>query len=1182
MKIMKKVILVLSFLFITILLVNTTYTISYAHISTKKISGQEQIITNNMLSNENNNIINVKFNDLNLYNALIQELGDRILFEQNESEKTIIVSLDEIKNVKSLKLNNNEIKSVKGLEQFIYLEDLNLRNNLINDISGLKTLTNLKKLDVSHNILNNLNEINQLVNLKELNVYDNIIYDFNGLAGMQNLEVLIAGDNNEQSKCTEENMKISSIGTLTNLKQLDFSRNHAGKIINQVTKLSSLEKLDLQECNIDDNYINSCIGDFDKLVSVKELNLFGNSILTIDPFIELTQLEDFDIGNNKIKLINKILKDNELVWGNLKKINISGNSNIAQSTNYTENKVAIDYLIEKNSQNLIFLNYEFLNDTTALPHTDENGIQYVTYDDFGARCDGIHDDFVAIRNAHNFANINNYEVRANGGKTYHIFKYNAEKAVNIKTNVNWENAKFIIHDEKIEDRPGRYSYIFFITTNSSDVTTIENPNIILNTNTKKIEGIEDTLNKLNVKNYCNYLCIAENSNKKQYIRYGSTENAGINQNDCFIIDSEGTLQNDIQWDFDSITKLTIFPFSKNQLSIKNGDFITNTFEDSHESIYSRGNGKNSYLYRGMYFYATHNMTVQNIKHTTSKDLLSGVYHSFFRYQKSANVTMKDCLIYSHKYKVGSTYDLVVEQCVNFNCNNITSNDIKNTDRWGVTGTNNCKDVTFEECELNRIDSHQGIYNLNIYDCKIGCYGIAQIGQGTLNIINTAVEAETLIRLRGDYGSTWNGDINIINCTHKYMGDGRFKLLNYSVSKDGDKLHDFGYDLYMPNLYVENLTLDCESKKDIDTYLIVPNIQDSDTEIMPNSYWPKKIYINGYKFINNNSNNPKIQILNKNIDLPNINNYVITNTLFIEEDGNDLTNLFNKGEKITSNKNIKLEINQNSSCKNIITIYKDNINILEQEVRDKFEYLFNEAGKYKIKITSIDNVYNKTGTKIYEFEKYTLGHTFIIDSIKNANLNENGYIKKKCNKCGEEIIETIYYPISFELSKIDFTYNKKIQKPTIKVKDSKGNILRDGEDYNISYSNKKSKKIGEYTIEIKFKGNYEGTKKLKYKIIPKGTSLKKLTKGRKSIRTTWNKQRTETTGYQIEYSTDKKFRSKNKKKIINKNKITSYTIKKLKAKKKYYIRIRTYKKVKINGKNVKIYSKWSKYKSVKTK
>ena len=67
------------------------------------------------------------------------------------------------------------------------------------------------------------------------------------------------------------------------------------------------------------------------------------------------------------------------------------------------------------------------------------------------------------------------------------------------------------------------------------------------------------------------------------------------------------------------------------------------------------------------------------------------------------------------------------------------------------------------------------------------------------------------------------------------------------------------------------------------------------------------------------------------------------------------------------------------------------------------------------------------------------------------------------------------------------------------------------------------------------------------------------------------------GYQIEYSTSSKFK-KSKKITIKKAKTTSRIIKKLKARKKYYVRIRTY--IIVNGK--KKYSDWSKKKSQKTK
>ena len=70
-----------------------------------------------------------------------------------------------------------------------------------------------------------------------------------------------------------------------------------------------------------------------------------------------------------------------------------------------------------------------------------------------------------------------------------------------------------------------------------------------------------------------------------------------------------------------------------------------------------------------------------------------------------------------------------------------------------------------------------------------------------------------------------------------------------------------------------------------------------------------------------------------------------------------------------------------------------------------------------------------------------------------------------------------------------------------------------------------------------------------------------------------KKKSGITGYQIQYSTNSKFKKGNKSIKIKNAKTISKKITKLKVAKKYYVRIRTYK-----GKK---YSKWSKVKSIKT-
>ena len=95
--------------------------------------------------------------------------------------------------------------------------------------------------------------------------------------------------------------------------------------------------------------------------------------------------------------------------------------------------------------------------------------------------------------------------------------------------------------------------------------------------------------------------------------------------------------------------------------------------------------------------------------------------------------------------------------------------------------------------------------------------------------------------------------------------------------------------------------------------------------------------------------------------------------------------------------------------------------------------------------------------------------------------------------------------------------------------------------------------------------------------PKSASIKKVKGAKKAVSVEWKKV-SGVKGYQVQVATNKKFKKNKKTVTIKKQKTTKTTVKKLKAKKKYYVRVRTYKIV--NGK--KVYSSWSKVKTVKTK
>ena len=163
-----------------------------------------------------------------------------------------------------------------------------------------------------------------------------------------------------------------------------------------------------------------------------------------------------------------------------------------------------------------------------------------------------------------------------------------------------------------------------------------------------------------------------------------------------------------------------------------------------------------------------------------------------------------------------------------------------------------------------------------------------------------------------------------------------------------------------------------------------------------------------------------------------------------------------------------------------------------------------------------------------------------------------------------------------LSCYSYTYNGKVKTHIVTVKTAAGTKLKKNVDYTLKSSSGR-KNVGTYTVTVTGKGNYTGTKKLTFKILPTKTGVSKLTAGKESVTVNISKKSTQVTGYQVQYSTSKKFTSA-KTKTISSYKTTKYTLKSLSAKKTYYVRVRTYKTV--NGK--KYYSGWSTAKSAKTK
>ena len=199
--------------------------------------------------------------------------------------------------------------------------------------------------------------------------------------------------------------------------------------------------------------------------------------------------------------------------------------------------------------------------------------------------------------------------------------------------------------------------------------------------------------------------------------------------------------------------------------------------------------------------------------------------------------------------------------------------------------------------------------------------------------------------------------------------------------------------------------------------------------------------------------------------------------------------------------------------------------------------------------------------------------------KNTNLENQLKEAQKRAEDAEKIIENMQYCVSISTAEIEgiedknYTGSRQNQNLIVKLGEK---TLVEGSDYKLIYSDNKN--VGNASVTVVGEGKYNGSVSRTFKINPKGTSLSKVTKGKKSMTVKWKKQATQVTGYKIRYSLKKDFSANTKTVTVKKASTTKTTIKKLKAKKVYYVQIRTFKTVD----NETFYSDWSAVKSVKVK
>jgi hypothetical protein len=418
---------------------------------------------------------------------------------------------------------------------------------------------------------------------------------------------------------------------------------------------------------------------------------------------------------------------------------------------------------------------------------------FVRYSNFGAKGDGKNDDIDAIAATHAFANQQGLSVKADDGATYYIGR--KDRTAVIQTNTDFGKAAFIIDDTDVENRN---THVFVVSSGLKSF------------NLEGISSLKRDQKKIDISLPGTCIVTVTNSHVKRYIRFGPNQNNGSSQTDIFIVDKNGNVNMNapIIWDFDQITDITALPIDETTLTITGGLFTT---------IANRAESKYTYYSRGIAIRRS-NVTVDGLEHRVTGEGDHGApYGGFINVGDCSYVTVQNTILTGRKMyqTIGSagvtvsmgSYDLSVNRALNVSFVNCSqTNDINDSRYWGILGSNFCKNLVYDGCTFSRFDAHMGVANATIRNSTLGHMGINAIGSGTFTVENSTIRGRTLINLRSDYGSTWQGEFIIRNCVFVPAGGRPTSASLIGGSYSGQ--HDFGYTCYMPErIIIENLKID---------------------------------------------------------------------------------------------------------------------------------------------------------------------------------------------------------------------------------------------------------------------------------------------------------------------------------------------------------------------------------------
>ncbi len=447
-------------------------------------------------------------------------------------------------------------------------------------------------------------------------------------------------------------------------------------------------------------------------------------------------------------------------------------------------------------------------------------VRDIYYSEFGAKGDGVTDDFAAIKAAHECANLYGHRIHADADKVYYIGNENGTSSIIIKTDTYWHGCKFIFDDSEVsqDDYDERSAPIFHIASDYETATYSES--------TLPISSLEKGAENVGFAPGFKALIIVYTSNVRHYIRYGSSQTDSSNyQHEIIMVDENGNIapSTPVQWDYETVTQIDVIRADDKPITVSGGSRENRALI---ETIFN-GAPLNNYTYYWRNIYITRsNVTLENIEHVITNDIpeseggTGAPYCGFTYVDTCANIIIQGMTfqrpesrrLYNDFYNIMGSYEMDAIYVHNLTYRDCDQSNFYNEDgsinSYGIMGTNYCKNLTFDRMTVSSFNASRGTYNATIKNSTLQY--IELIGDGIVTIENvtayTGISMRSVISLRPDYGSTWWGDIYIdglnIKCDSSFGADYIIALIGASWVN-----YNFGFDASLPqSITMKNVNL----------------------------------------------------------------------------------------------------------------------------------------------------------------------------------------------------------------------------------------------------------------------------------------------------------------------------------------------------------------------------------------